>query len=107
MKGINCRAWCLAAMSLIALSVSAEPSALPVLRLSPEELTWTQYPNGVFRAEISGDEKGAGVYVYRVRFPSGFRNQPHFHPDDRIVTVLSGTIFVGFGKKSKKSMKAR
>ena len=24
--------------------------------------------------------------------------QPHFHPDERVVTVLSGTLYVGFGE---------
>ena len=39
------------------------------------------------------------MYAYRVRFPANFRNQPHFHPDDRIVTVMSGTLYVGFGEQ--------
>jgi quercetin dioxygenase-like cupin family protein len=47
------------------------------------------------------------MYAYRVRFPSGFRNQPHFHPDDRIVTVISGTLHMGYGEQfDERKMKA-
>ncbi len=43
------------------------------------------------------------MYAYRVRFPEGFRNEPHFHPDDRVVTVISGTLHVGFGDRIDES----
>ena len=32
-----------------------------------------------------------------------FRNEPHYHPDDRIVTVISGTLHVGFGERFDES----
>ena len=48
-----------------------------------------------------------GVYVIYMRFPAGFRNPPHFHPDERIVTILSGTLLVGYGEQFDESaMKA-
>jgi quercetin dioxygenase-like cupin family protein len=34
---------------------------------------------------------------------ANFRNAPHFHPDDRIVTVISGTLYVGFGEQFDES----
>ena len=39
--------------------------------------------------------------MYRVRFPAtlNYRRLPHFHPDDKIVTVLVGTIYVGYGEQ--------
>jgi len=39
------------------------------------------------------------MYVYRTRFPEGFRNQPHYHPDNRVVTVISGTLHVAHGEE--------
>jgi uncharacterized RmlC-like cupin family protein len=42
-----------------------------------------------------------------MRFPAGFRNPPHFHADERIVTILSGTLLVGYGDQFHEStMKA-
>ena len=47
------------------------------------------------------------MYAYRVKFPTGFRNQPHFHPDDRLVVVISGTIHVAFSDQlNEAAMKA-
>lgn len=38
-----------------------------------------------------------------MRFPAGFRNPPHSHPDERIVTILSGTLLVGYGEQFDES----
>ena len=35
--------------------------------------------------------------VYRAKFPAGFKSPPHAHLEDRVVTVLSGTFYVGNG----------
>lgn len=71
--------------------------SLDPLRLVPGDFEWGEDPEQVALFEITGDRAVSGVYAYRVRFPAGFRNEPHFHPDDRIVTVIEGTLHVGFG----------
>jgi quercetin dioxygenase-like cupin family protein len=71
---------------------------LPLLRLPAAEIDWNDDAGAVLRRTIAGDQTKPGLYAYRVRFPEGFRNTPHFHPDDRIVTVIEGTLHVGFGK---------
>ena len=38
-----------------------------------------------------------------MKFPANFRNTPHFHPDDRVVTVMSGTLYVGYGEQFAES----
>jgi len=107
MRICTLRSLCLATLLLLASSAFAQASAWVALRLTPEELKWAPFPNGVFRADIAGDERKPGMYAYRVRFPPGFRNQPHFHPDDRIVIVISGTIYVGFSEQfNEAAMKA-
>ena len=99
---------CAAAFTLFMVSAFAQSSALEPARLTPEDLKWAApTPAGTQRANLAGDDKKAGMYAYRVRFPANFRNQPHFHPDDRIVTVISGTLYVGFGEQFDESkMKA-
>ncbi len=42
-------------------------------------------------AVLSGDPKKAGPYVMRVKFPPNTNNPPHSHPDNRLVTIISGT----------------
>lgn len=101
------RVACFAALTLFVLSAFAQSTALEPARLAPEDLKWAATPAGTQRANIAGDDKNAGMYAYRVRFPANFKNAPHFHPDDRIVTVISGTLYVGFGEQFDESkMKA-
>lgn len=78
---------------------SPSTTGLARVRLAPDELAWQREPTGVERVAIAGNNEAPGVYVYRVRFPAGFRNAPHFHPDDRVVTVMSGTLSMGYGER--------
>lgn len=86
--------------SLVAAGICVLARAdLDPLRLAPDDLSWNEDSSQVARVDIAGDRTMAGMYAYRVRFPSGFRNEPHFHPDDRIVTVIAGTLHVGLGAR--------
>lgn len=73
------------------------------VKISNDELSWTKVGEKVWFAQISGNEKTPGMYVYRVKFEKGHKNEPHYHTDERVVTVLSGSLYVGFGKKFKES----
>lgn len=44
-----------------------------------------------------GAEQKPEPYLIRVRLAAGGRIPPHTHPDVRNTTVLSGTLYVGFG----------
>ena len=71
-------------------------SPLSTTALTPDDIDWdTSRAN--HRANIGGSNETPGLYIYRTRFPEGFRNQPHYHPDNRVVTVMSGTLHVGYG----------
>jgi hypothetical protein len=51
-------------------------------------------------AIVYGDPKKPGVFVTRIRFPAGYKDMPHWHPDElRTVVVLSGTFYFGSGEK--------
>lgn len=39
------------------------------------------------------------MYSVREKFQAGQRIEPHFHPDERIVTVLSGTVYFSYGEQ--------
>lgn len=38
-----------------------------------------------------------GIYVLRSRFPPGVMSRPHFHDQDRFVTVIKGTWWTASG----------
>lgn len=68
------------------------------VRFAPEQINWKSFGNGVEVATLSGDPaKPGGLYVIRVKFPPGLFSAPHFHPEDRNVTVIKGTWYTGTG----------
>ena len=88
-----------ALLVVLAACRSAQGPALPAVDLSPDQLTWVRDARGYDQALIVGDPARAGTYVAHIRFPAHLRIAPHFHPDDRVVTVLSGTVLFGFGER--------
>lgn len=45
-----------------------------------------------------GDLKKPAPYVVRVKFSPGVMSMPHYHPEDRLATVLKGTWCTGKGE---------
>ena len=68
----------------------------PVL---PQDFKWFTPPTNatIHGAWVIGSEQAADPYLFRVRLDAGGRMAPHTHPDTRNTTVLSGTLYVGFG----------
>jgi quercetin dioxygenase-like cupin family protein len=52
---------------------------------------------GMAQANLVGHPDRSGRYTIRLKFPDGYRIEPHFHPDAREVTILSGTYLTGYG----------
>jgi quercetin dioxygenase-like cupin family protein len=49
---------------------------------------------------LYGDPTKPGVFVSRAKFSAGWKDPPHWHPDEvRTVVVLSGTLYFGSGDK--------
>jgi len=98
MKASIPRVACTALLLLVVTAAFAPSEALEPARLTPDDLKWVATPIGVHVAKLAGDDKAPGMYVTRLRLPANFKVQPHFHPDDRLVVVLSGTLHVGYGE---------
>jgi len=66
----------------------------------PGDIQWNQRRASpdVFVATIYGDTANAGPYAFRVRAQAGHSLAPHTHPDERTVTVLSGTYWTAVGE---------
>jgi len=101
------RVACAVAVTVLSAAALAQGEPFKAARVTPDELTWAPNPAGNQQALIAGHPRQVGTYVYRTRFLSNFRNRPHFHPDPRVVTIMSGTLYVGYGEKFDESqMKA-
>jgi quercetin dioxygenase-like cupin family protein len=67
----------------------------------PDKLKWRD-PFGkspVNQAILHGDPTKPGLYVVLNRFKPGNFSRPHFHPNDRFITVVKGTWWVATGNK--------
>ena len=69
--------------------------------LLPDKIDWKRAPGaGNETAVISGDPSKEGQYVMLNKWLKGNNfSRPHFHPNDRFITVLKGTWWVGTGNK--------
>jgi hypothetical protein len=63
----------------------------------PADIPWTAHGDGADQAVLMGDPEKPGPYIVLVRWHAHHNSRPHFHPNDRYITVLSGTWWVGTG----------
>jgi hypothetical protein len=65
----------------------------------PDQIKWTDEPIGSKHAVLWGDPNKPGLYIVLVKWTAHHMSHPHWHPNDRFITVLSGTWWVGTGAK--------
>ena len=65
----------------------------------PKDIKWTTSPSGSSQAVLVGDPSKPGLYVVLTKWSPNHMSHPHFHPNDRYITVISGTWWVGTGTK--------
>jgi quercetin dioxygenase-like cupin family protein len=96
------------AATLITTAAGQNPVSRRVL-VAPGDLKWEKNStqSGPLTAILFGDPARPGPYVIRVRFPPNILNAPHSHPDDRFVTILSGTAYLGQGNQPDRDKTTR
>jgi quercetin dioxygenase-like cupin family protein len=69
--------------------------------INEESLQWHAPASihGLSYAWAPGAEKNPGLCLLRTKLAAGTKIPPHSHPDQRNSTVLSGTLYVGFGRQ--------
>jgi len=83
----------------LCLPLSAD-SGVGFLRVRPQEVRFTaDAAAGPQQAILFGDPAKPGLYVVRIRFPRGTHSNPHYHSQDRHITVIQGTWWMGVGEK--------
>jgi quercetin dioxygenase-like cupin family protein len=88
---------------LWALPAVARAPALPAgtIQLHAGQLPWASgspaMPPGTQIAVLEGNPAQPGMFTLRIKVPAGSRIAPHWHPRDERVTVIAGTVAVGFG----------
>lgn len=103
----------LAALSFLGLALAVASSSIAqdsgaVVKF-PQEIEFKGPLSGPPQTVVLyGDPSKPGVFVSRVKFSAGWKDPPHWHPDEvRTAVVLSGTLYFGTGEEWDESkMKA-
>jgi quercetin dioxygenase-like cupin family protein len=70
--------------------------------VTPQEVEWQTGPasleEGSEMAVLFGNPGEEGLFAMRLRFPEEFHIAPHTHPRPEVVTVISGTFYLGTGE---------
>jgi hypothetical protein len=97
----------LVATAALGLALSAIAADVPkdAVLLTPGDFKWKPSPQvpGLEKAAMISDDTKPGPYLFRTKFPPNFKLQAHGHPDERRYTIVSGTWYIGWGKKFDES----
>ena len=86
-------------MLAASLAGSASAEDLPIRTIKPGSIALTKQMAGPSSAYVVGGPQQAGLYVITALYPAGVRSMAHVHPDQRVMTVISGTFYAGTGSK--------
>ncbi len=92
-------AFALAAVVSLGFAKATDLNPAAIAYRLPDQIKWTDEPIGSKHAVLLGDPNKPGLYVILVKWTAHHMSHPHFHPNDRFITVLSGTWWVGTGNK--------
>ena len=91
---------CALALGLMAPATAQPLDPAAVAFRLPDQIPWGPVTrNGNQQAVLLGDPSRPGPYIVMVRWLPNSMSRPHFHPNDRFITVISGTWWVGSGPR--------
>lgn len=93
--------WLLCGLSACALGAVAYgqtgQQSQKFVSMQPEDV---KYAEGATSVVLMGDPNKPGMYVVQNTFKPGRGSRPHYHDQDRYVTVIKGTWWVSLGPES-------
>jgi quercetin dioxygenase-like cupin family protein len=89
----------LATSCLVTAGRAAELDPAAVAYMTPDQFKWRDPTNQAAsnQATLYGDPSKPGLYIATNRFKPGRPDNPHYHPNDRFITVLDGAALHGTG----------
>jgi quercetin dioxygenase-like cupin family protein len=102
-EGTSMRHPVVSASVIAALLVAAAPAQAQgsdIVAVTPDQLKWASTPIAPTNKIAWGIGSAAAAgkfYVLFASYPPKGKSMPHVHPDERIVTVLKGTFYLGSG----------
>ena len=84
---------------LLAVGFAAEPDhgnrPTDFVTVQLADIQWDEASTRVQSHLLYGNPAAAGLYIMRVRFPDGGSSRPHYHTQDRFITVIEGVWHAG------------
>lgn len=59
----------------------------------------TTLPSGRHNTYLISSRDQKGLFIERSDFPAGYIGMPHIHNENLYVTILKGSVYMGFGEK--------
>jgi quercetin dioxygenase-like cupin family protein len=94
---------------LVGFCQTAPGAQLPkgCVQLTPDQMPWIDtssiLPPGAKYSILYGDIKKEAPFAIRVKLPPNVAIKTHYHLRDEVVTVLEGSVSIGFGDKTESS----
>jgi hypothetical protein len=84
-------------LASVAQAVELNPAAVAVK--TPDQFIWADPTDKVAtnRTVLYGDPAKPGLYIYINKFKPNRIGRPHYHPNDRFITVIDGAGWKGTG----------
>lgn len=86
-------------LSAAAPAARAEIDPKSITIIPFDKLDFKGAPGGPQIAAVFGDSSKPGLYGIVVKWPPHTNSRPHSHPNDRYITVLSGTWWINTGTR--------
>jgi len=86
----------------LTLGIISAPLVADAQQTGLRSSVWSAGPRelgaGVSFLVIEGNPSKTGPFILHARFPPGHTVGPHTHPSAEHITVLSGTVLIGWGQ---------
>ena len=86
-----------ASVMIFGTAIAAKSNPAAIAYTLPDKIEWKQTSPGAQQAIWTGDPSKPGLYVVMNKWLPDNMSRPHFHPNDRFITVLKGTWWMGTG----------
>ncbi len=87
----------LASATIASSALAGDLNPAAVQFTLPDKIAWKSTGAGSEQAIMAGDPSKPGIYVVLTKWLPNNMSRPHFHPNDRFITVLKGTWWMGTG----------
>src|SRR4051794_13018658 len=95
--------WILSGIGVLVLcasTVSSQERSIPLSAFRGVNVDDIKAPDGSSQVVLYGDPNKPGIYAVQITFAPGRGSRPHYHDQDRFVTVMKGTWWVSLGPDS-------